>query len=688
MRVAFSVFICGVLGCSACLGAGEPTGPNPYGIAGYISSTNLQNFGFPAGMNTYDWNNLRTDLAYQMVRPFHYWYRYFVPGGDYVQDWVTYDVQNQPSEWFTQESYPTSAPWNVRRGCNMMLNRYWGYYLDRTGGNHVGQIGLPAAMLPQWYVDQGGDHQARFDAWVTSNPGRIWLMGNEPGGFEQVADLMGQDALTDLEYAVFYHTYTSYIAARDPNARFANAAMAMTTSPTWAEHLTVESVIAIWERILGICATEYGQDMPVDIWNIHLYAGHGCQDPAVHRSEYVSVIEDFRAFVDTTRGGIYQDSPLILTEFNGTYDASGFTQTNVVAFLHDFRDDLNTLWIRGVLDEWFWFVSNGGTGWPAVSILEAGGLSIVGEEYRAAAWHWEALKPPIDERYGTLGRPFHSPNGGLWNLRAAGDGAAGNGLTVNENQPNHVTVTVDPGSATPGEITLADDEHLTGLDTFSFLPGQGVGIEFSFAADDALNIDLYIGYLHGEGGPDDGESGVILRAEAGDASDTTVLDACTGDVLATQVDFRVAHKIFFVANGDREIALYFDDVAVPLQTLSRQSLPDCDANRLRFGSNSAKVFSGASFKGAVDVFAYAVDDDILHADFAKLRSDYDKDGDVDQADYGHLQPCLSGAGVPQTAIECRDVYLDNDDDVDQDDVDIFLGCMSGANVAADVTCQQ
>jgi hypothetical protein len=367
---------------------------NPYGIAGYISSTNLQNFGFPAGTHTYDWNNLREDLIYEMVRPFHYWYRYFVPGGDYVQDWVTYDAQNQPEEWFTQESYPTSTPWNVRRGCNMILRRYWGYYLDRTGGNYVGQIGLPAGILPQWYIDQGGNHQQRFDAWVTANPDKIWLMGNEPGGPETVAELKGQDALTDREYAVFYHTYTSHIALLDSQALFANAAMAMTTTPTWDPVLPVESVITTWERILGIYAVEYGQEMPVDVWNIHIYAGHGCTDPATHRAEFVSVIETFRDFVDTTRGAIYQDTPLILTEFNGTYDASGFTQENVVNFLHDFRDDLNDLWDRGLLDHWFWFVSNGGTGWPAVSILEGGNLSIVGEEYKDAAWYWEDLRPP------------------------------------------------------------------------------------------------------------------------------------------------------------------------------------------------------------------------------------------------------------------------------------------------------
>lgn len=664
----------------------QPETSNPYGIAGYISSGNLQNFGFPGGIDTYDWNNLRTDLVYEMVRPFHYWYRYFVPGGNYVQAWVDYDVANQPEQWFTQQSYPTDAPWNVRQGCNMMLRRYWGYYLDRTDGNHVGEIGLPVDMLPGWYVGSGGNHQDRFDAWVTANPGKIWLMGNEPEGFENVQDLGGQDALTDIEYAVFYHAYTSYIAARDPSARFATAAMPMTTSPTWREHLKVENVIAIWERILGIYAAEYGHEMPVDIWNIHIYAGHAATDPDVHRSEFVSVIEDFRDFVDTTRGGIYQSAPMILTEFNGSYAEPVSPQENVVAFLNDFRDDLNQLWIRGVLDQWFWFVSNGGTWWPEVSILEGGSLSIVGEAYMAAAWHWEELKPPIDERYGTLNRPFHANNGGLWRLHTSSNGAAGNTLHVNEGHDNHVTVTVDPGSSAFTETTIADERHLSGLGTFSFLPGQGVGIQFGFSADNAIDSSLFLGYFHGEDGPDDGQSALLLRAEGGVSSNTTVLDGHSGDILATGIDFTSSHKLMFVANGSREIDLYFDNAAMPLATLSRLSLPNSDRNQLRIGSNSAQAFSGARFKGTVDVYAYAADDNILQADFSFAKNDYDKDGDVDQADYGVFQACFSGPGVPQHSPECQGALLDDDPDVDQDDLMIFKNCMTGPNEPANLSC--
>lgn len=67
-------------------------------------------------------------------------------------------------------------------------------------------------------------------------------------------------------------------------------------------------------------------------------------------------------------------------------------------------------------------------------------------------------------------------------------------------------------------------------------------------------------------------------------------------------------------------------------------------------------------------------------------ADFDNDGDVDQADFGHLQLCLSGAGVPTSDPQCENAHLDDDEDVDLDDFGIFQSCMSGADVLADMNC--
>jgi len=71
-----------------------------------------------------------------------------------------------------------------------------------------------------------------------------------------------------------------------------------------------------------------------------------------------------------------------------------------------------------------------------------------------------------------------------------------------------------------------------------------------------------------------------------------------------------------------------------------------------------------------------------------IPGDFDGDKDVDLADFGHLQACLSGSAVPQTDPDCQDAVLDADSDVDQTDVAIFLGCLSGANVPADPNCAE
>ena len=68
------------------------------------------------------------------------------------------------------------------------------------------------------------------------------------------------------------------------------------------------------------------------------------------------------------------------------------------------------------------------------------------------------------------------------------------------------------------------------------------------------------------------------------------------------------------------------------------------------------------------------------------RADCDRDGDVDQEDFGTFQACHSGVGNAQMDPDCACGRLDMDEDVDPDDLELFHGCMSGANVPADPMC--
>ena len=61
-----------------------------------------------------------------------------------------------------------------------------------------------------------------------------------------------------------------------------------------------------------------------------------------------------------------------------------------------------------------------------------------------------------------------------------------------------------------------------------------------------------------------------------------------------------------------------------------------------------------------------------------LPADFDIDGDVDQADFGYLQACISGAGVFLLP-GCEMADLHPNGVVDQQDVAVFRNCIGGAN---------
>jgi len=69
-----------------------------------------------------------------------------------------------------------------------------------------------------------------------------------------------------------------------------------------------------------------------------------------------------------------------------------------------------------------------------------------------------------------------------------------------------------------------------------------------------------------------------------------------------------------------------------------------------------------------------------------MPGDTDGDCDVDQEDFGLLQACFSGPGVPQTDPGCVFVRMDGDDDVDSSDFTLFRGCISGPGVCGDPDC--
>lgn len=69
-----------------------------------------------------------------------------------------------------------------------------------------------------------------------------------------------------------------------------------------------------------------------------------------------------------------------------------------------------------------------------------------------------------------------------------------------------------------------------------------------------------------------------------------------------------------------------------------------------------------------------------------IPGDFDGDKDVDQADFGHFQACVSGSGIRQPEEACQAGDLDKDNDVDSADVGLFMGCLTGAGVQGNPDC--
>lgn len=69
-----------------------------------------------------------------------------------------------------------------------------------------------------------------------------------------------------------------------------------------------------------------------------------------------------------------------------------------------------------------------------------------------------------------------------------------------------------------------------------------------------------------------------------------------------------------------------------------------------------------------------------------LAADFNRDGDVDQDDFGHFQSCMTGPALGPPALGCDDADLDGDDDVDMSDYGILQRCLSGPGIPASPSC--
>lgn len=111
----------------------------------------------------------------------------------------------------------------------------------------VSQVGADGWALDSPALDQ-------LTATVQSNPGALWLVGNEP-------DSPYQDDLVPEAYASAYHDLYYLIKGLDPAAQMAVGGIVQPTPLRFAY------LDAVWDAYRQL----YGEKMPVDVWNIHTF---------------------------------------------------------------------------------------------------------------------------------------------------------------------------------------------------------------------------------------------------------------------------------------------------------------------------------------------------------------------------------------------------------------------------------
>jgi hypothetical protein len=173
-----------------------------------------------------------------------------------IQTNCRYGIGNEPGE--------EANNWLNVVGAGHYIN-----FIDRTLGPpvpesveflrqvRISQDKEDGEYLPSFTVSpplhmEGGGLGVRLQA----NPGTLWIVGNEP----DVGNAAQDDTYPEW-YARAYHDVYHFIKEVDPTAQVAIAGLSMMT-PGRLQYLEI-----VWDTYLQ----EYGEPIPVDVWNMHLY---------------------------------------------------------------------------------------------------------------------------------------------------------------------------------------------------------------------------------------------------------------------------------------------------------------------------------------------------------------------------------------------------------------------------------
>jgi hypothetical protein len=144
---------------------------------------------------------------------------------------------------------------------------YWG---DVQGLNGIEPIQI---IWVQQNKDDDGNYlpgywtrpeltDASLGTLIETNPGRLWIVGNEVDRGPDPGETTSSQGDTFPEvYALAYHDIYHFIKQHDPTAQVGVAGLVEVT-PGRLQYLDL-----VWESY----QVQFGSTMPVDVWNMHLY---------------------------------------------------------------------------------------------------------------------------------------------------------------------------------------------------------------------------------------------------------------------------------------------------------------------------------------------------------------------------------------------------------------------------------
>ncbi len=272
-----------------------------------------------------------------------------------------------------------------------------------------------------------------WDRLIASAPGSLWLVGNEPDRGPDRPGGPSQDDTFPAMYARVYHDAYQFIKQRDPTAQVAVAGLVEVTPGR----------MQYWDIVWDTYATLYGTPMPVDVWNMHLYALPeitGIAGVALGTDPSLAIGFDFThsggasnvyTYGDHDNLSVFdsqvrrmrqwmkdhgqEDKPLLLSEFGILYDENvtdefghNFTLSRAATFLTKTFNYLATASDATIgmpsdgnrlVQQWVWFSVNNPLGHVSNLVTDTNPLTftVVGQMYQSSVAS-RALAPNLVPR--------------------------------------------------------------------------------------------------------------------------------------------------------------------------------------------------------------------------------------------------------------------------------------------------